>query len=588
MNRGERWALAAILVGGAALRLIPVPYGLPFVFHADETHLINELGKFLGGITQGDIAFGISTFHYPLALLYAGYFGVGVVTGHIGSVSDVQNAFLLGDPALHLLGRVMAAIFSVVTLLLTFLVGREVSGSRVGVIAALLTALSLVDISGAHWLKQNSIVTMMTVAAVFAIVRANRAERPAVQPWVLGVVLGVVVATRIDLAVAIPLLLIATAIEPDGRVSPVSIRRLIDRRVLATLSVAGVTYLLVSFHLAEFIARYLVSQEARFVTRPVSASLIQFLAAGDVTVSLRHNAWFYLTRGLIGTSGMVVAVFVTVGMVKAARLHRREDVILLGFAGLMLVQLLVYNVYAIHYLGRSIPLLMIFAASAIVGASAVAPIRVRSWCLAALVGAAAVLPAYYSVRYVHYVATNVDTRTRAREWIYRNIPFGTPIAVQKFDELPRYLPPLNETRDFAAAKLDLIREDGRSSGLALEARLLAYPADTYAITNLSVEHRWNAGVLPLENNYNFEHLKASGVRYVVTSSSNSPLMDEVEGVGMLIAPSALDQPALARYEAFMDQLRQHAALVADFTPRGVAARQTDSPIDPTIRVYRIQ
>lgn len=590
MSRGERLALAAIVLCGAALRLIPVSYGLPFVFHADETFLILELGKFLGGIMHGNVPFGISTFHYPLTLLYAGYFGIGVFTGGVHSVADVQRAFLLDAPALHLIGRTLDALLSAATLVLTFAVGREIYSARVGLIAALLMAVCLPDISGAHWLKQNAIVTIMTLSSTLAIVKATRGGRSGIQPFALGGLLGLAVATRIDLAFVVPLFLIAIAVEPDGRASVPRLKMLSARRVVATVSVAVVVYLLVSFQLLHILTTYVMSQEPLFTTRTTGASLTQFLAAGDLMVTLRHNAWFYLTRGLINTGGLVLAVFVIAGSVKAIWSHRREELILVTLAGMMLVQLLAFNVYAIHYFGRFMPALMIFAASAIVGTASLAPVHARTWALMACVAVAAAQPMFYSLRYVQYVATNVDTRIRALDWIHGNVPFGTPIAVQKFDELPAYLPPLHESREFAAARLALIRADGRSSGLALQERLLSYPEDTYPITNLSVERRWAGAGVPLENNYQFDRLTSSGVRYVVMSSYNSPLMDEeAHVVGMLISPSALDQDTFARYADFMRQLPERATLVAEFLPRNSAVtRQTDSPIDPIIRIYRLQ
>jgi hypothetical protein len=136
----------------------------------------------------------------------------------------------------------------------------------------------------------------------------------------------------------------------------------------------------------------------------------------------------------------------------------------------------------------------------------------------------------------------------------------------------------------------MIRADGRGSGLALQESLKSYPVDTYPITNLSIERRWTGSGVPLENNYELDRLKTSGVRYVVMSSYNSPLMDEeADVVGLLISPSALDKDAFARYDDFMRRLPEQATLVADFLPRNSAVTgQTDSPIDPIIRIYRLQ
>src|SRR5205085_2484883 len=100
------------------------------------------------------------------------------------------------DPSLHLVGRLMAVFFSVVTLALTFLVGRAAYSSRVGALAALLMAFCLPDISGAHWLKQNSVVTLMALAATLAMFKAVGSATAVRRPWVLGAVLGLAVATR--------------------------------------------------------------------------------------------------------------------------------------------------------------------------------------------------------------------------------------------------------------------------------------------------------------------------------------------------------------------------------------------------------
>lgn len=590
LGLGARLALGVALVVGVVLRTLPAPYGLPFIFHPDETFLLTELGKFLGGLSQGSVPFGISTFHYLLAAPYAAYFGLGAIMGHIHSTGDIQNAFLLDAPILHLIGRIVSALLSVGTILLTFFVGRRAFSARVGVIAALLNAVSLPEIAGAHWLKQNAVVTLMMLAATLAILNASRRNWSALRPWVLGGVLGLALATRIDLAICIIVFLFAIFLEADGTVARVGLRRLTARPTLMVLAVAVVAYLLVTFELAVMVLRQVSPHPAGFVTRGTGASLIEFLAAGDLLTTIRHNVGFYFSRAFVGTSGMVLSVAIVAGIARAVWSRRREDWLLLSLVGLTLAQLLAFNVYGVHYFARFLPILLILGASAIVAVSELAPVRHRAWLLAGLVAVVVAQPAYYSIRYVRYLTGNVDTRVRAREWIYGNIPFGTPMAAQKFDELPRYLPPLNESLEFAQEKLRQIRADSRRSGLALQARIQSYPADTFPITNLSLTHQWDSTNVVLENQYDWTALRASGVQYVVMSSLGSPLMDEeADTVGLLISPHVLDKGAFRRYDLFVKQLPEQTTLVAEFAPKDrVVARQTDSPVDPIIRIYRVR
>ncbi len=588
--RGYAISLAAILVSGALLRLLPIRYGLPFSYHPDETWIIFNIGKFLEGMARGNVSIDTSTFYYPLAVIYGAYFISGRITGHFSSVSDFKQVFLLDDPNLHLLGRGMAASFSVATLLLTYALGKRVYGQRAGIIASLLMATSLIDVSSSHWVKLDSTVTFMSVLSVLAMLRLTD-QKGLRASWVAGFSVGLAMATRIDSFVLLPLLVFAHFLQPEVKAHSSGWQDLFSRELFASLGAALVTYLLVSFRLAGFLFRDVLGNTPMFKTREMAASISQFLMAGDVSVSVRHNLWFYLSDVLIGTLGIILTGLVLLGLIRATVSRGREELIIIGFLALSLLSLLTFNVYGTHYFLRLVPFLMIMAGGAILTVSNWMGNKSSLRWTALLVALALAQPAYFSVNYVTYLLKNVDTRTRAREWIYQHIPFGERIAVQKIYELPRYVPALNETRDQVEKKLAIVRSDGRSSGLAFEAKLAHYPEDRYEIVNLSDERHWSAPGASLENSYDYERLIAERVRYAVTSGWSSPSTIDRDGspMGILISPRFIDHEALERYQAFMRRLHERGRLVAEFGPRNrKVARRTDSPIDPTIRVYRLE
>lgn len=586
--------LGSAITLGAIFRILPIPYGLPFFYHPDETHLIFNFGKFLEGMARGSFSMDTSTFYYPLAVLYGGYFLYGRMTGQFMSLDDFKQAFLLDDPALHLLGRVVSVAFSLVAVWLTYVLGRRVYEKQAGVIAAVLMAFSLLDISSSHWLKLDSTVTCMTLLSILTMLRITDQSGMRVS-LLAGLAVGVAMATRLDAFVLLPLLALVHLLRAQGQACSRGWKNCFDGRLSTSLGVAVFTYLVVSFRLVEFVSKGLLGHAPLFKTRPVAASVIEYFLVGDVFVSLLHNARFYLVDSLIGTGGVALTAAVVWGVISAIRSRRLEEITIIAFLTLSLIPLLTFTAYGTHYMLSLAPYLMILAAGAVTTLAKWADTRTGirpalGWVMVLTVVVLA-QPTFLSATYVAYVYKHIDTRTQAREWIYHNIPVGEGIAVQKYYELPRFLPALYETRDQLETKLAIVRADGRGSGLAFDALLANYPSHTYRIVNLSIEPHWNAPGSYLENAYDYDQLLEHGVRYVVTSGRNNPLPINEDGspVGVLIAPRFFDQEALRRYKAFMRMLHERGQLLAEFAPADLQiALRTDSPIDPTIRIYRLE
>ncbi len=582
--------LTAALLLGAVLRIIPVGYGLPLVFHPDESYLITDLGKFLGALSRGAPTIGGLTFYYPLAFVYALYFAFGRATGRFASLTDFEHALLLDDPTLHLLGRIISAAFSVGTLIAVYALGRRLYGRRGGLMAIVLMSVSLIDISSSHWLKFDSGVAFMSVLALLAML-GLRDDPPARRRYaVAGLVVGLAVAGRADLLILVPLLMIAHVVVVR-RVGPINvIRAMFQRSLLGALGVAALVYLLVSFALVDIVLQYLVGAPRLFTSRQIGAAVMQFFMAGDMLASVRHNIPFYISTVMIGTCGLPLTAAIGAGVGRAVASRRTDEIILLAFVGVVTALTLIFSLYGTHFTLRVMPAFMVLAAGGLLWLAgrlerAIGP---HAWIV--LLALAAAQPATYSVQYVRYLFTNNDTRARAREWIYEHIPAGERLAVEKVHELPRYVPEIAESRAQAEAKLRTVRGDGRGSGLALEARLADYPSHTYTIVNLSLESYWSQRS-DLENQYDFEKLKTEGVRYVITSGhSHPPWEQNADGrpFGIVFTGTNVDQGSVLKYKAFMRELEQSSEVLAEFRPRDpLIVRRTDAPVDPTIRIYRL-
>lgn len=126
MTRAGRYALAAALAVGAALRLLGVFHDLPFSYFGDELHLTKR------AMAMGTGDLNPHWFHKPALVmylllgLYALFYGAGRLAGAFGSPEEF-GAFYLADPGpFLLLGRLMVAACGVATVYVVWRIGRQV------------------------------------------------------------------------------------------------------------------------------------------------------------------------------------------------------------------------------------------------------------------------------------------------------------------------------------------------------------------------------------------------------------------------------------------------------------------------------
>jgi hypothetical protein len=98
---------------------------------------------------------------------------------------------------LTLLGRGISAVADLLTVFLTFLIGRRLYGSIVGIGAALLAAFTVLQIQSAHFFTVDSPLTFLVTLAFYLAVRAAQSASLAV--WILlGIAIGLATATKIN------------------------------------------------------------------------------------------------------------------------------------------------------------------------------------------------------------------------------------------------------------------------------------------------------------------------------------------------------------------------------------------------------
>ncbi len=106
-----------------------------------------------------------------------------------------------GYDQVHLVGRAASAAFDLVSVLLVYLIGARLYRRRVGLLAALLAALSVMLIQQAHFFVVDSFANTFVLAGMYFAVRVM--DRGAWEDYLgFGVALGMAVASKIS---AVPL-----------------------------------------------------------------------------------------------------------------------------------------------------------------------------------------------------------------------------------------------------------------------------------------------------------------------------------------------------------------------------------------------
>ena len=154
--------LILIVLLGAAFRFTGVNWDMGQHFHPDERFIwMVELSL---GIPK-NLAEYFNTAVSPLNPYNRGSsFVYGTLplflTKFIGQILKV------GGDSIHLLGRVLAGLFDLVTVLLMFLIGRKLYSTRIGLLASFLTACLVISIQQAHFFTMDSFAATF-VAATF-------------------------------------------------------------------------------------------------------------------------------------------------------------------------------------------------------------------------------------------------------------------------------------------------------------------------------------------------------------------------------------------------------------------------------------
>ncbi len=417
------WILLLALVA----RLVGIGWALPSVYHVDEITLVRAaMGMRFGDLNPHFFDWP-SLYKYLNFFLFTAFIKFRVPFQLLFGVETMRRAlpFWWGSTApFHLLTRLLTMWFDLGSVGLTFLIGRKLYSKQVGLLAALVMALSFTNIHGVQYSRVD-VPTLFFVLLSFWFSR-RLLQGLALRDYLLaGLFAGLAASTKYNGALVVVPLVVAYLLRV-GSLSNLSIlRRLsVDGMKLLLSGVAAVGGFLLGspYFLLDFKNAWgSVGKEGSFLWQ------IQHTGHG-------LNWWEFVRRSMLPDWGVLMCLLFLGGVLWAIKKHRPKDILLSSFPLAYFAYAGSWGIVRSHYILLLYPFLAILAVRFLGEFFMPSVGRQLRW----LVLVVCLIHPFLRVVENDISGLRGDTRNLARDWILENIPFETSIALDG-SQLTSYL-----------------------------------------------------------------------------------------------------------------------------------------------------
>jgi YYY domain-containing protein len=506
-NFAARLALCAIVLLSLSLRLFNLDWDDGHHLHPDERHLSNVSGAIEWPEHYFDSEHSslnpynhVPSFIYgtlPLFLnktvsgwLVSDAWGASATRSVADGLGlDLKNAdgsssFDDGYNS-NLVGRLLAALFDGGTLIWIYLLALLLFGRPVALMSALLFALTVGHIQHAHFFVNDPFLVFFTTAALYFCVRVAKYGRGG-DYLLAGAALGFAAACKVTAAPLLAILLLGAffnvmnARRParlDGASRPLELRSFLMAFgwFLAATVVGASIFRVLNPYVFNGPGFWNLSLDPRFL-RDVAEQTHLLQEGGDWPPNYqwvgRTPVLFPLKNLALWGLGLPLALAAAFGAGRTLWRNRRDhfhpELLLLGWIVLVIAMVSRNFVMTMRYLLPIYPVLVLLAAAALVELWRSTKQRSTSnLAIRAIVAVVIAGTALWAVGFVAGVYGQPHTRVRASEWIGENVPSGSMLVGEEWDDLlPLSLLDLDPAR-YPQEVLPVYQVDSKDKILAL-------------------------------------------------------------------------------------------------------------------------
>ena len=443
MNLKEKVLLLLIVVLGLCFRIYGINFDQTCCQHPDERAIVmftlplefpKDFEEFLSPqspLNPRFFAYG----NLPLYLLK----GVSIIVG-------MYNPTFSTYGQMNLVGRSISVLAELATMVIIFLLARNIANSRVGLLSSFMYSISVLPIQYSHFFTSDILLTLFTTLTLFLAVKFY--QKPSVKTALfLGVSFGLSLTTKISampliasisFAIAADFLLIFVRTPHKLKVwlphVPIFLKRLITEGVvivIATLFTFMITqpYAIIDF--SEFIKQNL-QQFQMTHNAYVFPYTLQYV--GKTPYIYEMGNLFFWGLGPIIAALSISGLILFVRRIKHSPPDKRSKMLIV--VTFFIVYFAVVGNFAVgfmRYLLPVYPILAIFAAMSLHQIFKTIE-RTKLHFLNLVLKLAVLLFIFLWPLSFTSIYARANTRIEATEWINKNIPTGSIITTEHWDD----------------------------------------------------------------------------------------------------------------------------------------------------------
>lgn len=444
-------ALSFLIAVTILLRLPMLNYGMPFdLGDEDENGFIGCALNYGATKSVRPILTWYPAFYTSvLAPSYALYYLFASLIGDISNTTDFAVKYLMYPGYFHFIGRLMSIIFSSISIILLYSVGKTYRDRKTGILAAAMFTFSTVTLIRTAWALPDSTYLLLTVLSILFLIRFVNSDKTKHIIW-SGFFCGLAIATKYNVGTLIIVGLSGIILSIWNSCADLGPRQRIMKFVRSKLIyiygificlgfIIGTPYFIIDVyaHLDG------LSWEIGRLGNEQSGSSFYFSRLPYAWIFSEMVIW---ERGL----GLVIII----GLFYALYRSLKGDKSYLLFLPYIFITFLLigkYQKHSLHYLLPAFPAIFLVSAYAV---SQLLELKKKKLSLVFVF--IVILVIISGNKLITYRDNYVkeDTRIAARNWILDNLPKGSKIALGRTINAP----PLPDIDRFARERYSMIGE----------------------------------------------------------------------------------------------------------------------------------
>jgi len=451
--------LVFIILIGTFLRIWGAGFGLPYLFHADETHTVN-LSVSLGyNFLNPKIFWKPAFIYYIIGLGYGFYFAIGKLIGIFPNLNSFKELFVLNPASFYIIGRIcIGALFGVLSIPAIYNLGRRFYSRRTGLLSALLLSISFIHVQNSHYIAHDIpvlffiILTLIYSYDIFSYGRLKDYLKA-------GLCLGLAIAVKYNAALAFIAILFAHLFSISKQ-RPLLIKNIFSMKIIYSILLTGAAFFIINPYI-----------------------IINFSGFKETFLDLSHVTGYigfshHIRVGIIEGVGMGIFLSGILGLLYITKAGFKKTILLLCFPILYYIHLVFFSQAHERYALILTPFWIILAAFFLDNIASFLQARykqITAIAIAVIITILIAYPTFYKCVYSDWLFSRKDSRVLAAEWIESNISPGARVIVDN----TFFAPVIRQSYRQLEDKKKLIHDKGLS-GLQenkLDIMLKAYNKD---------------------------------------------------------------------------------------------------------------